>query len=314
MSKQWNRTAREATDRAIDPWLVGVLGSVEHEQIGFTQFSRRYEEAFESGMPELKEAWNVLRQISGDGPQRISLRRLVENLRNGFVPDELNYVPTTTLVVSTVHRSKGREFDRVVIVDDIYDERQGEDIAEETRLLFVAATRPRWDLLTAASPHVVGRVLRNKWGRWVRHGWKWSKFGIEVQGGDLRRIDPPGTAIAIGDPVAIQKHIATNVHSGDLLRFELLGKAKPSEGPTSYSVYHGDTLVGVTDEGFGTALLNEIGASNSQWPVAIDEIRVDCVETVPGTPAASKNANLGNCGLWLGVRPAGLGSLKWGKE
>ena len=68
------------------------------------------------GIPDPVTAWNILKQMDDRPVDNLDVRRLTEHLRTGVVPDELSSDRAADLVVSTVHRAKGLEFDRVVVV------------------------------------------------------------------------------------------------------------------------------------------------------------------------------------------------------
>ena len=63
-------------------------------------------------------------------------------IRRGSIPDELQSSRDGDLVVSTIHRAKGLEFDNVAVVEPP-EWRSDADPAEEARVLFVAMTRAR---------------------------------------------------------------------------------------------------------------------------------------------------------------------------
>jgi hypothetical protein len=299
----------------IHPWVATALRTFEPSKVGFTRFADAFAEINEIDMPDVKRAWSALRSVARSGASQIDISRLLSNLRIGVISDDLNFDPQSPLVVSTVHRSKGREFERVVIVDDLEEDLIPADLAEETRLLFVAATRPRHDLFTAPRPETRGYLRMSRTGRWVQIGWKrWQRWGFEVKVDDIDHTEPPGVSNPGGDPIGVQEYIATQVSHGDSLSLVLGGADAPSDGPTVYHLLHHDQVVGMTSESFGSALLQEIGAGASRWPTAIRELRVESIETVPGNPAASENAGLGPSGLWLGIRAVGLGVVDWSKE
>jgi hypothetical protein len=80
-----------------------------------------------------------------------------------------------------------------------------------------------------------------------------------------------------------------------------------------YVMEHEGTPVGVTSEHFGGLLRSaqRIFWKNALFPKTIEDVFVDSVDTVAGTEAAGLRAELGPSGLWLRVRPYGLGRLRF---
>jgi hypothetical protein len=92
-----------------------------------------------------------------------------------------------------------------------------------------------------------------------------------------------------------------------------LADAKGPAGQPFYAIVHNGTTIGVTSERFGLLLRM---AQRSRWskakvPVRIEDVFVDTIDTVAGTEAAGQKARLGPTGIWLRVRPYGLGSLQF---
>jgi DNA helicase II / ATP-dependent DNA helicase PcrA len=52
----------------------------------------------------------------------------------------------------------------------------------------------------------------------------------------------------------------------------------------------------------------------SRWPLRITGARVEAVETVVGTQAATVHAGLGPSGVWLAPRLFGMGYFDWNGE
>ena len=52
------------------------------------------------------------------------------------------------------------------------------------------------------------------------------------------------------------------------------------------------------------------GKFEISWPTEITGLRVEAVDTVAGQSATARKHGLGQAGLWLRVRVAGLGDLK----
>lgn len=126
------------------------------------------------GAPEYdpKEAWKRLKHIAGLKDGSVDMHKLRRRLSQTRPPIELAiqeyglYGP----IVGTIHASKGREASNVVLLLPKGPEFECiEDEAEETRVLFVGATRARISLFVGegnsirASSIKSGRVYRSSW-------------------------------------------------------------------------------------------------------------------------------------------------------
>jgi len=141
----------------VRPWVGWVLGDYVDSFISREQFVALWESrAAIAGEPmegeDLSACWDRLHQLSaGSRPgtvDLVQLRRLVSRSRP---PMELCYTDLGTAgpILGTIHASKGREADTVVLVmppsdasgDD--DGRVSSSILEEGRVYYVGATRAR---------------------------------------------------------------------------------------------------------------------------------------------------------------------------
>lgn len=116
-------------------------------------FARAAQELMDVGRtwhPELAcfDSWlEVLDYVAAD-PQGGELKLLVSLVEEFTVPvilEALEKMPPenrATVVISTAHRAKGREWNQVRLASD-FQEPDGDDSAGEFRLLYVAATRAR---------------------------------------------------------------------------------------------------------------------------------------------------------------------------
>lgn len=314
-----HRLQRKFSERAVSPWVAKVLGTSTTRTITRSAFERALQDLLDPSAPALSDAWRLMRRmIRGAGTDSLDLAVVADRIRTGLVPDELNWTPPSSLVVSTIHRAKGLEFDRVVILDGRpapSDDDDGVELAEETRILYVALTRARREIMHADRPNTFGFTRFGE--RWYRRGRQaWQVHDVELTGDDVHWMDPAGGFMIVGrEPRTLQDYIAERVRPGDpvaLIRKQ--GSNDDGEGRVFYEIQHAGTPVGVTAESFGGALFaiyRRQGRRRVQWPEEITDVTVDTVDTVAGTEAAGRRAGLGPSALWLRVRVAGLGYLKY---
>jgi hypothetical protein len=118
---------------------------------------------------------------------------LVESIRAGRVPEFLKSRVVKGVVVSTIHRVKGLEFDRVILGGwNPPDDKSR--VLNESRLMFVGltrASRENW-ALDLGKGSVFGHVDADK-SRWLEQryvGKSRVNIGIEVKSSDIRLIRP----------------------------------------------------------------------------------------------------------------------------
>jgi len=108
------------------------------------------------------DAWAKLLTVAGENDGSVDLHQLRRKLSRTHPPTELA-IPEFGLagpIVGTIHASKGREEDTVVLMlprQSDFDDAEGE--AEETRVLFVGATRARERLFVGSGITYTGSAL-----------------------------------------------------------------------------------------------------------------------------------------------------------
>lgn len=253
---------RASHERVLASWLGAILGTVTAASVSRAEFESRVAELVLD--LDVGEAWRALRRVGGSRGSDVDLSTLARQLRRSVpVPPILLTAPAGRVVVSTVHRAKGLEFENVVLVD-FPGSRMGADCfdpGEETRKKFVALTRASSRLIRATGPD--DRSLRQMsvpLKRWYRGGFQsWQTFGIEIRPGDIGPITDED----------VQTHLASWIDAGDPLRFEF-DPERSSRTLPRYTVLHGERPVGRTTEQFGEALGARIRPTRGgahRWPV-----------------------------------------------
>lgn len=307
-----HRVRRSASDRPVAGWVAAAVG--RSPRVARGQLDSRIE-ALRSGqlpVPGPEEAWRQLQRLDRGARQQAARASVVADaLRSGRVPPELTEEPDARIVISTVHRAKGLEFDNCVIVDWA---RRDEDVELDQRLLFVALSRARRFVYYASRPQHRTRWYREKGrgGRLFKRGRSpWQTFGIEAFGGDVHAPDPGGVFGIDLDPDELQGRLMNEVRPDDVLDLERVDDQDYGTGDLPcYAVHHESGVIGVTGVAFGTDLVRR---TKGAAPARITSIRVEGMETVAGTAEASDAAGLGAAGLWLRPRLVGLGEFEWEK-
>ncbi|MFJ3297189.1 UvrD-helicase domain-containing protein [Streptomyces bacillaris] len=315
-----HRVQRALQDRPVPAWVTSVL----RDTGATTLTEERFRELLPTGptapVGDRARIWRSLRGAAR-APRGLmdvaAVRRLVAE---GRFPDDLAAVEPARLVVSTVHRAKGLEFDRVIVVEpvttaELRKQHTHVDPAAEARSLYVAMTRARDDLFRIAAPHTA-LVRRDRvTDRWYLGGWKaYIRDGIVASGQDVGREHPPGTDGFTDDAPALQDYLAASVSPGDelVLRPQHAMPLAADQSPP-YTIFHRDRPISVVSERFRKDLHTSLKINKTweiNWPVEITGFRVDCLESVAGSAASGARAGLGDHGVWTVPRLSGLGRYR----
>ncbi|MGW6575499.1 UvrD-helicase domain-containing protein [Streptomyces sp. NPDC054945] len=326
-----HKVQRSAQDRVLPTWLSLLYRRCEKSTLARARFDTIADE-LELPDGEARDVlWHALVRLDGRGHRSgIDLNRVKTALAGGRIPDELTTQAAERVVVSTVHRAKGLEFDRVVVIDPGPvagpDTKDG-DPAAAARALYVAMTRPRHDLyhLTLRRDPFLRKDTdgRPPTGRWYRGGTgtkRGQRYGIEVLGGDVSCEAPAGAdGYEKNDAVDLQHYLAHEVHAGDPVEF-----VRAHELPTGpdasppYLLRHAGRTIGSASETLRKDLYRfrrtRKDAAALPWPLTITDLFLDSVETVVGNDNVALGAGLGERGVWLAPRPTGLGRFEWEKK
>ncbi|MEU3493657.1 UvrD-helicase domain-containing protein [Kitasatospora cineracea] len=319
---------RSARERSAPPWLAELLSSTGSSTLGQERFLELLADVDLPVGSSPEAAWQSVRKVARGPRGTVDLAALHLALAERRLPDELTAAPPAPLVVSTVHRAKGLQFDRVLVVEPpvlkeprrVEKKKYDYDPAAEARLLYVAMTRARDDmyLLDAPSSWLVRKDRRLD--RWYLGGRSaWARNGIELLGSDVSQLLPPGAEDFRADARELMEHLRTGVAAGDPAELVLLhGIPVAVDQSPPYAVVVAGRWIAVVSERFRTDLHRMLSRGShsvvENWPGTITGLRVDCVESVAGSPAASEREGLGSQGVWLAPRLSGLGRFRWYNE
>jgi hypothetical protein len=226
------------------------------------------------------------------------------------------------LTVSSMHRAKGLEYDRVYILE--HQRHAESDPVEEARLLYVAMTRSRDDVFRLDPlPQTSGYTKRCTFSqRWARYQFRRPglRLGLELESRDVSAEFPPGSTVFTEDVHGLQKYLATSVRPGDpvtLLRVQ--GPPGDDLAVPDYTIEHHGRSIGIMSQRFRRALALYICGrrpANERriWPSPITNCWIDDIEAVTGSQAAGRREHLGDHGVWLAPRLTGLTWFRYTSE
>jgi hypothetical protein len=316
-----HRLRRPLEERPVPYWVAELLRRTEATGVTEERFGSLLAEIPLPHEPNAAALWTVLRRATrSPGRTALDLDRLRRLVADGRFPDEAADPENARIVVSTVHRAKGLEFDRVIVltpptVAELYKQYKDElDLPAEARALYVAMTRARQDLYHMSPPvlPLFRRPGGRKNGRRYIGGWRsYDRYGIVAEAGDVCRDDPPGHTT---DAVATQAYLLERVRPGHELvlrkRHDLPMGAYQSP---PYTLIHDRREIGEASERFREELFQVQKVNRTWdpwWPDEIHGLRIDTLETVAGGVAAGANAGLGDRGVWIVPRITGIGMFR----
>lgn len=310
-----HRIQRSPRTRPAPAWVAELVNAARSSTMTEVQFTEIYG-SLPHTIDQAGRVWRSLRKVASSPNNRLDVGALVKAVAEERLPDELTAIPAHPLMLSTVHRAKGLEFDRVIIVEpdalDAGDKHA--DSPSEARLLYVGLTRARDDLYRLGLPGLWD--MRNaqktaKIARWYVGGReKWMRRGVEASERDVNKTVPPGypdAAVVQG----IQTHLREVVQIGDAVELRRLHDLPmaPDQTPP-YGIIHEERGIGEVSECFRRELHRLLQpfprAEVTSWPESISGLRIDLVESVAGSDVVTERAGLVTQ-MWLAPRLAGLG-------
>lgn len=303
-----------ASDRAVAEWVARSLWGIAGTTVSRSSFGVNWANSGLDG--DADEAWRSLKHTERRlGDKQLDLRILNRAIGTGVVDEALLHQGECDLTVSSIHRAKGLEFHTVGIVQP---KERFDDLTrcEDTRLLYVALTRPSHLLMHVSGPDTKGlSSKKNPDERWVRRrpfgNGAYMTLDFEVRGTDMDATVPFTHAKGLPQlPPEQMLTLCRSIRPGDAVQLRL-DDTSPS-GFVRYILKHDLGVIGVTSAMFSSSLHGAIAISRTHgMPCGIDELWIEFVDTVAGDPSATRSAGIGESGLWLRARAFGLGHLVW---
>ena len=293
-----------AQDRGGAAWLAPLFADEEFADVPVPQAD---------GLRELRpwfqpppELARVLRDARVAKAGRVDLRRLAALLRTGACPEELVVRRDAAVTVSTIHQAKGLEFDTVFVVG-AESSAEAEDSPEEARVLYVAATRARDELLSGAPLKSQGRVGRVSGEARVlvrpwpgRHAPDWIEVKVSDSDGEWAPADRDGFD-------RLQRFLVERAIPGERAELRLCEGMDGSVPVYDIIQRNGggdeELTVGRTPPAFGQMVAAQ---TRGRVPDAIKGLVSDTPDTAVLGSATARRLGLGEHGIHLRARVYGL--------
>ncbi len=317
---------RSEEEACIQPWIGRLLFNWHSQVIKKQEFIKSLSELGHSFFIQADSIWSDLIRLTktnGNDVSAVTLRRILLE-GDCFAIDEFSPGPDE-VIISSIHRSKGREFDNVVLV--VKEDIREEDFLDEGRVLFVGLTRAQKQLFKLSERGGAGlKKVRERWIRTMpnRQG-NLLLTAIELGvSGDIDIHSPVCLKFFDYDLDEIkqgQTDIWSKVRRGSAVRLKYW---ECQNGIPVYSVEveidHNFIALSWTTIHFGSEIrkiLQEITQRGviKKFPTEITDVWVKDIVTEVG--------NLGHediprsiliSGVWLGIRIQGLGNCREWRE
>jgi hypothetical protein len=298
-------------------------------QIEKDDFVERYRYRVREDSDEAEERFDNLREICGTQEREFAQTIRMEDLNRVLEPladvaPSLRCSQSASLTVATVHKAKGREFQKVYFVKSPIN---AESLnSEEARIRYVAVTRAKQELEVVDKRknwfcrHIgSGRCLHIETGH---KNYKRFTYCGNLAVGLAGDVDPVGFVDeSLGDPIEMQNYITREVSIGDKVELLLdknldldleldLNKEKER-----YCIYHGGRPIGRLSDSALRDFQRAVSATDrgESIPTRLEDVYVanivtivlkDFSERVPLRFRESK--------MWLGVEITGFAKTFYG--
>lgn len=304
-------------DITIPQWVGRIFFGWDKGSIQKSEFLDLFAKRNPSEINRAEDFWEVLKYAEGNRSSSLNIIPLRHALLFEPVFPKESAQHSSGILISTIHRSKGREFDKVIIVNR---ERDDDDPDQESRVFYVALTRAKSQFFKMSEKGSRGfhKILNEE--RWVRNFD--TKFtGVEVGlRGDIDSHSYVSKNVNdMEDIIEIQEAIWEKVHplSEALLSFDKIENGCPVYNIT-INCDNRYITIGKTSQKFGWSLGRCIKyvKNSSRWPSKypsrITDIWVREIVTEIGQLGRQDiPRELRTSGMWLGIRLEGLGKCEW---
>lgn len=317
---------RLSTHTPIDGWVGRVFGEKSEDVIDFYAFTELCTD--KTGVSDeviVRHRWEMLKSVEGGQSSLLKIRDFIRNFQAAKGGTDSFYsLPASDVVVSTIHRAKGREYDNVVLLDSCLERFGKNPEIDELKVFYVALTRPRKGIWLAG----FDKMKLDHGGfddRWYQRGSgsRRNKMAhLEVgKAHDVDAFSFVDTVLHGGDEKVLknQKYLRETVKTGD----DIVLKKHINQHALCkirYHIWHNDVCVGAMSDKFSESISNIVSEMRctpfvniQDYPEEIHQVFVETVDShmyadadllAPNTDRVHKET-----GVWNGIVLSGFGRV-----
>ena len=154
---------RRLTDNYLSGWIAALFNRFSMTSYDESDFVNSYSVLFpgNSSGVDTHEIWKAINTDRFEYSGRVPVSELLHRIRDYGKSDILYSKPQNEpITISTIHRSKGREYDSVIILDSLISD--STDLPEEHRVNYVALSRAKQRMYKADLHSLYFRTLENR--------------------------------------------------------------------------------------------------------------------------------------------------------
>lgn len=307
----------------LGAWISRIFCDYENESVDETSFVTKHLALFPKGGYELAQMrWRALVSSQrGEVRKRYEVADLLKGLlRNAKDPMlfESGTGAKHSITVSNIHRAKGKEFDSVIVIDDVIEAMAKPDTEEtlEHKVCYVALTRPKIRIERAEFPKQYIYSIKNSTRRCFKPMIR-KKYINNIEVGSDTDVD----VLSLAADENTQRYLRQKVYTG--MRLKLI---KCPEGTKPYIAYrivpedNEKTVLGYTSKPFACELEHAIqqiynnmhySVKYEVFPHAFCDVYVHgittCVSGIGPAPAGAKA--FGDVSIWSGITITGFAAV-----
>jgi hypothetical protein len=272
-----NRCMISGLRDAYPQWIGSVFGGYTGESVSIEVMITLFLQAGKT-VEDAMTCWDAIGKLDGVNSEIIPMKVLIYKLLAHLLDEVFIEAPQNNFMVSNIHRSKGLEYDYILLDQKVIEDSASGNIIEEqyeeARVLYVAITRAKKETIKLINSDLpsCGRFKsgRHFIERSVRRGIK-RLFAMEIMQ-EIGNMDVDPESFVIPEMAEKQKLI--NQLSTDE-EIELVF----SEEKQRYLIVARDNVIGMMRESF-TRLVNR----NDELPKRFEGLRIDGTYTYIGQP------------------------------
>ena len=317
-------------------WIAALLGRLRSPELPKSQFRRIYDHLTGEwddatcrrlGLPAAEVTWSRLCRASGapEDATRVRIPELRSRLKwpDSFPDDQL--AGEDGLLVTTIHQSKGLEFDIVTVLDAPRNAHEGAggdgrddaSVLEEAKVNYVAVTRAGRELnrMDGGELREAPRAWKLRNGRVRLRHWRNGRMNLEV--GLTGDIDPfgfvdPGLHGGTEAVARVQDSLLRGARS--LQGHKVMLLKRPRDGKAVWHIHvqtpdGAGLLIGRTAPQLSYDLLEMVYEKGFALPGKIFNLRIAGVGTFASDAEFALEEPYRTSRLWLGVSLFGTGDF-----